>query len=296
MSAKAKASKKASEEEETEESDSEGSEEKSDGDSPEGEVSMTIWEHLGELRTRLTRAAAAMVAGAVIAWVYREKLLAWIAQPYRNAWATKFPNEPLELQTLAPADVFVNYMQLSLVAGVIFAMPMIFYQLWAFVSPGLYAREKKYVIPFVLFSTTLFLSGVAFAYYVAFPFSFEYFFSLLGDVGGNTGIVLKSRPTMEYYLDFAERMLLAFGGVFELPLFIAFLSLAGIVTPRQLVKFSRYAIIASFIIGAFVTPGPEISSQCAVSGALVILYFISVGLAYIVAKKKDEPEEAKEES
>jgi sec-independent protein translocase protein TatC len=281
---------KASKEEETEEEKPEG------GDAPEAEVSMTIWEHLSELRRRLMRAALAMVSGAVIAWVYREKLLAWIAQPYRNAWATKFPNEPLELQTLAPADVFVNYMQLSLVAGVVFATPMIFYQLWAFVSPGLYAREKKYIIPFVVMSTTLFMSGVAFAYYVAFPFSFDYFFSLLGDVGGNSGIVLKSRPTMDYYLDFAERMLLAFGGVFELPLFIAFLSLAGIVTPRQLVKFSRYAIIGSFIVGAFVTPGPEISSQCAVSGALVVLYFISVGLAYIVAKKKkDEPEDAKEE-
>lgn len=281
---------KASKERETEEETPEG------GDAPEGEVSMTIWEHLAELRTRLMRAALALLGGTIIAWIYREKLLAWIAQPYRNAWATKFPNEPLELQTLAPADVFVNYMQLSLVAGVVFAVPMIFYQLWAFISPGLYSREKKYIIPFVLMSTTLFLSGVAFAYYVAFPFSFEYFFSLLGDVGGNSGIVLKSRPTMEYYLDFSERMLLAFGGVFELPLFIAFLSLAGIVTPRQLVRFSRYAIIASFIVGAFVTPGPEISSQCAVSGALVVLYFISVGLAYIVAKKKDEPEEAKEES
>jgi sec-independent protein translocase protein TatC len=283
---------KASKEEETEDE-----EEKPNGDAPEAEVSMTIWEHLSELRTRLMRAALAMVGGAVVAWVYREKLLAWIAQPYRNAWATKFPNEPLELQTLAPADVFVNYMQLSLVAGVVVATPMIFYQLWAFVSPGLYAREKKYIIPFVLFSTTLFLSGVAFAYYVAFPFSFEYFFSLLGDVGGNTGIVLKSRPTMEYYLDFSERMLLAFGGVFELPLFIAFLALAGIVTPKQLLRFSRYAIVGSFIVGAFVTPGPEISSQCAVSGALVVLYFISVGLAYVVAPKKEEEEKpAKEES
>jgi sec-independent protein translocase protein TatC len=282
---------KASKEEETEDEEKSSS----GGDAPEGEVSMTIWEHLAELRTRLMRAALALLGGAVIAWVYREKLLAWIAQPYRNAWATKFPNEPLELQTLAPADVFVNYMQLSLVAGVVFAIPVIFYQLWAFVSPGLYAREKKYIIPFVLMSTTLFLSGVAFAYYVAFPFSFEYFFSLLGDVGGNSGIVLKSRPTMEYYLDFSERMLLAFGFVFELPLFIAFLSLAGIVTPRQLVRFSRYAIIGSFIVGAFVTPGPEISSQAAVSGALVALYFFSIGLAYIVAKKRDEPEDAKAE-
>ena len=280
---------KASKEEETEEGQSPSS------DAPEGEVAMTIWEHLAELRTRLMRAALALLGGAIIAWVYREKLLAWIAQPYRNAWATKFPNEPLELQTLAPADVFVNYMQLSLVAGVVFAVPMIFYQLWAFVSPGLYAREKKYIIPFVILSTGLFMSGVAFAYYVAFPFTFDYFFSLLGDVGGNSGIVLKSRPTMEYYLDFSERMLLAFGFVFELPLFIAFLAIAGIVTPKQLLRFSRYAIIGSFIVGAFVTPGPEISSQAAVSGALVVLYFFSVGLAYIVGKKKDAPEEAKED-
>lgn len=264
-----------------------------DTDNPEAEVSMTIWEHLGELRSRLTKAAAAAVVGAVVAWTYREKLLSWIAAPYRNAWATKFPNEPLELQTLAPADIFVNYMQLSLVAGLIMATPVIFYQLWAFVSPGLYAREKKYIVPFVLFSTGLFLSGVAFAYYVAFPFSFDYFFSLLGNVGGDSsGIVLKSRPTMEYYLDFSERMLLSFGFVFELPLFIAFLALAGIVTPRQLVRFSRYAIIGSFIVGAFVTPGPEITSQCAVSGALVLLYFISVGLSFIVAPRASSRSDA----
>lgn len=252
---------------------------------PEDDVKMTIWEHIGELRTRLMRAGAALLAGAVVCWTFREKLLAWISQPYMAAWHEKFPNDPPELQTLAPADAFVNYMQLSLVGGVVIAAPVIFYQLWAFISPGLYAREKRYVVPFVLFSTTLFLSGVAFAYYVAFPFSFQYFFSLLGDVGG---VKLTSRPTMEYYLDFTTRMLLAFGGVFELPLFIAFLAIAGIVTPRQLVRFSRWAIISSFVIGAFVTPGPEISSQLAVSGALILLYFLSVGVAFIVAKRRDD--------
>ena len=165
-------------------------------------------------------------------------------------------------------------------------------------SPGLYAREKKYIIPFVFFSTGLFLSGVAFAYYVAFPFSFQYFLSLLGKVG--EGIQLKSIPTMEFYIDFTTRMLLAFGFVFELPLFITFLALAGIVTPRQLLRFSRYAIIASFIIGAFVTPGPEVSSQIAVSGALVCLYMLSVGLAYVLIgnkeKKKDDEEKQASES
>lgn len=252
---------------------------------PESDVKMTIWEHLGELRARLVRASIALLAGTIGCWIFREELLGWIEVPYKVAWREKFPMDPPELQTLAPADVFVNYMQLSLVGGTVLAAPIIFYQLWAFISPGLYAREKRYIVPFVLFSSTLFLSGVAFAYYVAFPFSFKYFFSLLGDVGG---VRITSRPTMEYYLDFTTRMLLAFGFVFELPLFIAFLALAGIVTPKQLVKFSRWAVLSAFVIGAFVTPGPEVSSQIAVSGALVVLYFVSVAVSFVVAPKRDE--------
>lgn len=268
-------------------------EELTDG-GPEGDVRMTIWEHLAELRKRLMRSALALVAGACVCWAFREEMLAWITAPYATAWRERFPElvkagQQPELQTLAPADAFVNYLQLSLVGGVILATPVIFYQLWAFVSPGLYAREKRYIIPFVLFSTALFLSGVAFAFYVALPFSFPFFFSLLGQVGGEGGVVLTSKPTMEFYLDFAEHMLLAFGFVFELPLFIGFLALAGIVTPQQLVRFSRYAIVGAFIVGAFVTPGPEVSSQIAVSTALCALYFISVGLAFLVAKRREKP-------
>jgi sec-independent protein translocase protein TatC len=251
---------------------------------PEGEVKMTIWEHLSELRGRVVKAAIGTVVCAVGCWVYRVELLAWLTKPYLRQWKLHFPNIPLELQTLAPADAFVNYMQLSLVGGVVLAAPVIFYQLWAFISPGLYAKEKRYIVPFVLFSSSLFMAGVAFAYYVAFPFTFNYFFSLLGQVG-SSDTVLTSRPTMEFYLDFAEHMLLAFGFVFELPLFISFLAIAGIVTPRQLLKFWRWAVIASFALGAVVTPGPEISSQLAVSGALIALYFLSVAVAFLIAPK-----------
>ena len=199
------------------------------------------------------------------------------------------PGKP-ELQTLGPADVFVGYLQLSIVAGVIAAAPIIFYQLWSFISPGLYSKEKRLVVPFVFFSTGLFLSGVAFAFYVAFPFTFGYFFSLLGQVS-DQGTVLTQRPTLEFYLDFATRMLLAFGFVFELPLFISFLAIAGIVTPMQLFKFSRWAVILSFVLGGIVTPGPEISSQLAVSGALVLLYFLSIAVAFVVGKKKEPPDD-----
>jgi sec-independent protein translocase protein TatC len=258
-------------------------------ESPEADVKMTIWEHLQELRSRLVRSAIAVAVTTTCAWVFRKQILAWLLRPYEKAWVIQMPHEPLKLQTLSPGDPFVAYLQLSIVTGIILAIPIIFYQLWMFVSPGLYAKEKKYIIPFVGFSTILFGSGVAFAYYVAFPFTFKYFFSLLGEIG-DSGTMLTQIPTFEYYLDFSTRMLLAFGIVFELPLFISFLALAGIVTPRQLLRFGRWAIILSFVIGAIATPGPEITSQLAVSGALIVLYFLSVGIAFIVGKKKDMPE------
>jgi len=259
---------------------------------PEEDVKMTIWEHLGELRKRIVRAGITLIAGAVLCWTFREKLFEWIAAPYQAQWKVSFPNTPMEMITLAPIDAFVNYMQLSLTGGVVLAAPVIFYQLWAFVSPGLYSKEKKYIIPFVLFSTTLFGLGIAFCYYAFFPSFFSYSFSLLGTVGGPGGFLLTSKPTMEFYLDFATRMLLAFGFIFEMPLFISFLALAGIVTPMQLVRFSRWAIIASFVIGAFITPGPEMSSQFIVAIALIGLYFLSVGLSFLVAKRRDEPKPA----
>ncbi|MCA9584523.1 MAG: twin-arginine translocase subunit TatC [Myxococcales bacterium] len=267
-------------------------------DVPEDDVKMTIWEHVAEFRKRLIRAAAAVVVGAGVVWTFRERVLGIIAEPYRAAWKERFPNTPVELQTLAPADAFLNYLQLALVGGVILAMPVVFYQLWAFVSPGLYSREKRLVIPFVVFSSSLFGGGVYFAYKVAFPFSFQYFFSLLGELGdgaGGHGVVVTSRPTLEYYLDFATRMLLAFGFVFELPLFIGFLALAGIVTPRQLLRFGKWAVILSFAIGAFITP-PDVMSQAAVAGALIALYFLSVGIAFIIAKRRDDEPPAEEET
>jgi sec-independent protein translocase protein TatC len=252
---------------------------------PGEQEKMTIWEHLNELRSRVVRAAIGLLVTSIAAWNFRVKILALLLVPYEHAWRQRgLPGSP-ELQTLGPSDVFVGYMQLSIFAGVICAAPIIFYQLWAFISPGLYSKEKRLIVPFVFFSTSLFLSGVAFAYYVAFPFTFGYFFSLLGQVS-DTGTVLTQRPTLEFYLDFATRMLLALGFVFELPLFISFLAIAGIVTPMQLVKFSRWAIILSFLVGAVVTPGPEVTSQLAVSGALVALYFLSIGIAFVVGRKK----------
>jgi sec-independent protein translocase protein TatC len=254
----------------------------------EGGVSMSIWEHLDELRSRLIRAAVGVLVATVGAWTFHERLLAWLVTPYRNAWDLRF-HKTLVLQTLAPADAFFGYFELSLTAGIVVAVPIIFYQLWAFISPGLYHREKRLIIPFVFFSTTLFLCGVAFAYYVAFPFTFGYFLSLLGEVG--QGVELTQIVTMQFFIDFATRFLLAFGAVFELPILIAFLVLANVVTPKQLLKFGRWATVLAFVVGAVVTPGPDVTSQLAVSSALVGLYFASIPIAYLLKPREKKGEE-----
>jgi len=253
---------------------------------PERDVKMTIWEHLEELRRRIIKAAAGVLVTTVVAWAFRIELLAWLVVPYQRTWLAKF-DKPLVLQTLAPADAFLGYLELSLTAGIVGAAPIIFYQLWSFISPGLYRKEKRLIVPFVFFSTVLFLSGVAFAYYVAFPFTFNYFLSLLGEV--RKGVELTQIVTLEFFLDFATRFLLAFGAVFELPLFIAFLVLANIVTPKQLLKFGRWATVLAFALGAVVTPGPEVTSQIAVSGALIGLYFLSIPIAYLLKPRSKAP-------
>ena len=250
---------------------------------PAGDVRMTIWEHLEELRRRIIKAALGVLVTTIVGWSFRTEILAWVVAPYQRVWMARFHKE-LILQTLAPADAFLGYLELSLTAGIVGSAPVIFYQLWAFISPGLYRKEKRLIVPFVLFSSTLFLSGVAFAYYVAFPFSFNYFLSLLGEV--REGVELTQIVTLEQFLDFSTRFLLAFGAVFELPLFIAFLVLANIVTPRQLMKFGRWATILAFVLGAVVTPGPEVTSQIAVSSALIGLYFISIPIAYLLKPRE----------
>lgn len=246
---------------------------------PENDARMTIWEHLDELRSRLVRSALGVLVTTVVAWFFRIQLLALLVIPYQRTWQAHF-HKDLVLQTLAPPDAFLGYLQLSLVAGVIASAPLIFYQFWAFISPGLYNKEKRLIVPFVVFSSMLFLSGVAFAYFVAFPFTFNYFLSLLGEV--RQGVELTQIVTLEFFLDFSTKFLLAFGAVFEMPLLIAFLVLANIVTPQQLWKFGRWATILAFILGAIVTPGPEVTSQIAVSGALIGLYFMSIPIAYLL--------------
>jgi len=247
------------------------------------EKTMSFWEHLDELRDRLRRAVLAYVIAAFGAWYIREWLLGWLVMPFRKAWVEQnLPGPPL-LHFAAPSDAFTAYVKQSLIAALVIAAPVIFWQVWAFIAPGLYAKEKKSAVAFVVSSSSLFMGGGLFGWRVAFPLAFNYFLSLSGNLGEH-GVVITPTVMMIDYLDFVGQMLLAFGFIFEIPILVLFLSMAGIVNYLQLWSFGRWFILVSFIVGAALTP-PDITSQLVMALPMCVLYFFSIGLAYVFGKR-----------
>jgi sec-independent protein translocase protein TatC len=250
------------------------------------ELQMTFWEHLDELRGRILKALVAFAVGAGCAWYLREDVLIWLTTPFVNAWTQSISSKRPALHFPAPASLFLAYLKLSLLSGFVFALPVIFYQIWAFVAPGLYARERRFAMPFVLSSTLLFLGGGYFGWRVAFPVAFKYLLDFSGSVHNDT-ISIDIEPTVMIgdYIEFISRMLLAFGAVFELPVLVFFLAIAGIVNHRDLIKFSRYFVVLAFFISAIITP-PDIMSQFLLAIPLCLLYVLSIGIAWLIGKKK----------
>ncbi|MBK7582285.1 MAG: twin-arginine translocase subunit TatC [Myxococcales bacterium] len=245
---------------------------------------MTFWEHLEELRTRLVRAIMAFLVGVVVCWIYREKLLIWLTKPFIEAWNAGKLGGHAALHFPAPASLFVAYVTLAVVGGLVIALPVILYQLWSFVAPGLYSREKKLALPFVASSCLLFAGGGYFGWKVAFPIAFQYLLGFSGPVGAE-GFEVTPTVMIGDYIEFVSRMLLAFGAVFELPVLIFFLSIAGVVTHQQLIKFFRYFIVVAFIVAAVITP-PDVTSQFLLAVPLVLLYVISIGIAWAVDRSR----------
>lgn len=256
---------------------------------PESEA-MSFWAHLRELRSRLVRSLLAVAVGVGIAWTYREPILAWLTRPYAVAWASLKLSGPPNLHFPGPADLFFSYLKLSMFAGVLFALPVIFYQLWAFVAPGLYAKEKRYALPFVGVSTLLFSVGVYFAWRVALPLAYRYLLSLSGDVGAS-GVAVTPTIMIEQYLDSIGQMLIAFGLAFEMPVLALFLSLTGLVTYRHLLRFSRYFVVVAFVIAAVATP-PDVVSQLILAIPLCLLYGVSIAVTWLFGRRSPASEPA----
>ena len=250
---------------------------------PEHDKPMTIWEHLTELRKRLIYAMLAWVGGCVAAWGFREELLAILVKPFAEAWRAQKIGPEVTLHFATPGAAFVAYMKLAMLGGTALASPFIFYQLWRFVAPGLYAREQRFVIPFVLVSTGLFVGGGYFGWKAAFPVAFGYLLSLSGTVG-TQGVTIVPTVMMGEYISFVTNLLLGFGVIFEIPVLVFFLSVAGIVNYLHLIHYARWAILVAFIVAAVLTP-PDVASQLVMAIPMVVLYGGSIFVAMIFGKK-----------
>jgi sec-independent protein translocase protein TatC len=257
------------------------------GDMPEGDKPMTFWEHLDELRKRIMVCVITFILACVAGWEVREPVVKVITEPYKRAWEDQKISGVPNLNFDAPGGAFSAYLYAALLIAGALSVPMVFYQVWAFVAPGLYAREKKFVIPFVVLSTLLFVGGGYFGWLTAFPIAFNYFLGFSGPLGGAGGLQITPTIMLDKYLDFVVQMLLAFGVIFELPLLLLFLSIAGIVNYLSLIRFGRWFILIAVLLAGVLTP-PDVTSQVIMAVPLCVLYVLSIGLAYLFGKKPTE--------
>ncbi len=252
------------------------------------EEGMTFTEHLEELRYRLFRIIIAAFVGFLICYVFKERLFDILMQPLVKV----LPEASSMIFTGLP-EAFFTYLKVSLVAGIFVASPYIFFQIWKFVGPGMYDTERKFIIPIAFISAVFFVVGALFGYFVVFPIGFQFFMGFANEM-------IQPMPSLREYFSFAVKLLFAFGIAFELPLFIFFLARLGIVNSKGLRKQRKYAVLVIFLAAAFLTP-PDIISQVLMSGPLILLYEVSIWVAYIWGRerkhrdKKDDEDEEEEE-
>lgn len=237
--------------------------------------------HLEELRKRLIACAIAAGVGFVISYIFAEHLFQLLMSPLKE----QLPEGDRLIYTNLP-EMFLTYLKSALVSGILVSSPYIFYQLWMFIAPGLYQKERKYVIPFVIFSTILFVGGALFGYFVVFPFGFKFFL-------GFSNESIQALPSVKQYFSFSIKLLFAFGVVFELPVVVFFLTKIGVVTPSLMKRKRKYAILLTFVMAAILTP-PDVITQCMMAGPLIVLYEISIMISRMARRKKVTEEEAEE--
>jgi sec-independent protein translocase protein TatC len=247
----------------------------------EDDQEMTFFQHLGDLRSRLLRAVIGLVPAVAIGWLFKKEIKDFLVAPLQPAWEKlNLPGQAV-LRFSGPADAFMMYMKNSLIAGVLLASPWIFWQLWMFIAPGLYKKEKALAIPFIIASTVCFVGGAVFGYMLVFP---EAFTVLLGF----SDETLVATLFVKDYMPFFRRMLLAFGIVFEVPVIVTFLAGAGIVTWQQLLKFSRWWIVCAAFISMLLTP-QDVYTMVMMLIPRILLYFVGVGCAYVISVFQKKP-------
>jgi len=239
---------------------------------------MTFLEHLEDLRTRLFRAFISIFIAVIPAYIFSQEIFRFLAVPL-----TQFLPEGKELAFRTLTEPFMLYIKVSFLAALFAVSPYVFYQLWKFIAPGLYQKEKKYVVPFVLFSSIFFIGGAAFAYYIAYPFTCKFFLQL--------GSEFEPMITVNDFFSLTVKMLLGIGLVFEMPTLIFFLSKMGLVTSRWMVRKFKYAVLVIFIIAAVITPSPDMITQCILAVPMLFLYSVGIVVAFFFGKERKERKE-----
>ncbi len=225
---------------------------------------MPLTAHLEELRTRLIRSLVAVGVCFGISYAFKEKLFWIVARPLLEV----LPQGSFMIFTGLP-EAFFTYLKISFFAGLFFASPFVLYQIWKFISPGLYPREKKYVVPFVITSTLLFIAGVSFAYFIVLPPAYRFFVDFSTDF-------FRPMFTLKEYLSLTLKLLLAFGIVFEIPVFLFFMTKIGLVNSRTLARKRKYAILIIFIAAAILTPTPDAFTQILMALPMMVLYEVGI--------------------
>lgn len=249
---------------------------------------MGLLDHLNELRWRLVRCFIAALVGFCLCWAVVEPLFDILTLPLNNALGAVGAHA----QYTSMPEPFFTRMLVAFVAGLFISSPFIFYQIWAFIAPGLYDEEKRFIIPVAVISALFFIGGGLFCYFIVFPYAFNFF------IGFSTQSI-QITPRISDYLDFILKLLLAFGLIFEMPLFSFFLSRMGVLTAGMMRRGRRYAVVGIFIVAAILTP-PDVVSQLLMACPMLILYECSILVAALCGKKKknaaEETDEAPAES
>jgi len=261
----------------------------------EGGPNLTFMDHLRELRQRLWYGLIFLSVTVVIAFIFRVRVVQFLIAPYIDAWnAVEGLADKPNLNYSGPLEFFIVDMKIALLTGVFLGLPLFLWQLWLFIAPGLYRKEKKYVIPFLVMGYPLFFAGGAFCYYVILPVFFRFGLSYAQGYAAGLGENFSINPLImvREYASIIIKLMMGFGVCFELPLAIVILTLLDLVHWKMLLRFSRYFIVVAFIIGAVLTP-PDWISQLLMALPLIGLYFASVLVSFILRPKTGEPEPEK---
>ncbi|MGJ0355625.1 twin-arginine translocase subunit TatC [Aliarcobacter cryaerophilus] len=236
--------------------------------------------HIADLRKRLVISSITVVIMFFACFSFYEPILEWMMAPVKHALPAGTSMIAVEIQ-----ETFFTAMKVAFFGGFIISLPVIFWQLWLFLAPGLYDHEKKLVVPFVFFATLMFLLGASFAYYIVVPVGFDFLIAF-----GNS--VVSVLPSIGKYVGFFTKLLIGFGIAFELPVITFFLAKIGLVNDQILKDFFRYAVVLIFIVAAVLTP-PDVISQVLMAAPLLILYGVSIYIAKVFnpAQKEEEEEE-----